>query len=126
MLQLTSQQKLLLAVEPIDFRAGIDRLASICKAKLELDPFSGIGFAFTNRKRNAVKTLMYDGKGFYMCLRRFSNGKLAWWPTTSKDVLNIQAEAMQVLLGQGDPRFMYTPMPWLKLSQQDCQAQADI
>lgn len=126
MLQLTSQHRILLAIEAIDFRAGIDRLASICKAKLSLDPFSGMVFAFTNRKRNAVKILMYDGKGFYMCLRRFSNGNLAWWPTSSKDVLNIQAEGMQVLLGQGDPRFMYTPMPWRKLSQQDCPAQAAI
>ena len=49
MLQLTSQQKLLLAVAPIDFRVGIDRLAALCKSKLELAPFSGMVFAFTNK-----------------------------------------------------------------------------
>lgn len=126
MLQLTPQQKLLLAVEPIDFRAGIDSLAALCKGKLELDPFSGIVFAFTNRKRSAVKILMYDGNGFYLCLKRFSKGKLAWWPTSNKAILKVQAEAMQVLLSQGDPRFMYTPMPWRELQQQDCLAQAAI
>ena len=126
MLQLTPQQKLLLAVEPIDFRAGIDSLAALCKRKLELDPFSGIVFAFTNRKRSAVKILMYDGNGFYLCLKRFSKGKLAWWPTNNKAILKVQAEAMQVLLSQGDPRFMYTPMPWRELQQQDCLVQAAI
>ena len=126
MLQLTPQQKLLLAVEPIDFRAGIDSLAALRKGKLELDPFSGIVFAFTNRKRSAVKILMYDGNGFYLCLKRFSKGKLAWWPTSNKAILKVQAEAMQVLLSQGDPRFMYPPMPWRELQQQDCLAQAAI
>ena len=51
MLQLTSQQKFLIAVDHIDFRAGIDRLAALCKSKLEADPFSGMVFVFTNRKQ---------------------------------------------------------------------------
>lgn len=123
MLQLTSQQKLLLAVDHIDFRAGIDRLAALCKSKLEADPFSGMVFVFTNRKHSAVKILMYDGNGFYLCLKRFSKGKLAWWPTSNNVSLQVQAEALQVLLSQGDPRFMYTPMPWRELQQQDSVAQ---
>ena len=123
MLQLTSQQKLLLAVDHIDFRAGIDRLAALCKSKLEADPFSGMVFVFTNRKHSAVKILMYDGNGFYLCLKRFSKGKLAWWPTSNNVSLQVQAEALQVLLSQGDPRFMYTPMPWRGLQQQDSVAQ---
>jgi transposase len=126
MLQLTSQQRLLLAVDPIDFRKGIDSLAASCKSKLELDPFSGIVFAFTNSKRTAVKILMYDGNGFYLCLKRFSKGKLAWWPTDKKATLQVHAAALQVLLSQGDPRFTYTPMPWRNLQQQDCLVQAAI
>ncbi len=124
MLQLTSQQKLLLAVAPIDFRVGIDRLAALCKSKLELDPFSGMVFAFTNKTRCAVKVLMYDGNGFWLCMKRFSKGKLAWWPTNSQAILQVQAEALQILLSQGDPRFMYTPMPWRQLQQPDSVAQA--
>lgn len=126
MLQLTPQQRILLAVEAIDFRAGIDRMSALCKSKLEADPFSGMIFAFTNRKRNAVKILIYDGNGFYLCLKRFSKGKLAWWPDSNNASLQVQAEALQVLLSQGDPRFMYTPMPWRNLQQQGCQAQAAI
>jgi transposase len=114
MLQLTTQQKLLLAVDGIDFRCGIDSLVALCKYKLEADPFSGMVFAFTNRKRTAVKLLMYDSNGFWLVMKRFSSVKLAWWPDGTQPMLQVQATALQVLLSQGDPRFMYTPLPWRK------------
>jgi len=112
MLQLTSQQKLLLAVEHVDFRKGIDSLAALCKDKLDSDPHSGIVFAFTNRKHTAVKILMYDGNGFWLAMKRFSKGKLSWWPSCEQSLQQVQAQALQVLLSQGDPRFMQTPAPW--------------
>ena len=116
MLQFTPQQKLLLAVKHVDFRCGIDRLAALCKAQLSADPFSGIVFAFTNRKHTAVKLLMYDSNGFWLAIKRFSSGKLAWWPVDNQPLLQVQASALQVLLSQGDPRFMYAPLPWRKLT----------
>jgi transposase len=112
MLQLTSQQKLLLAVEPVDFRSGIDGLMALCKTKLAADPFSGMVFIFSNRSRTAVKLLMHDSNGFWLAMKRFSQGKLAWWPTDNQPLLQVQAAALQVLLSQGDPRFMHTPLPW--------------
>ena len=39
MLQLTPQTRIFLAVEPADFRCGIDGLAQLCRQRLELDPF---------------------------------------------------------------------------------------
>lgn len=121
MLQLTSQQKLLLAVTPVDFRFGITGLAALCKAKLDADPFSGMVFIFSNRSRTAVKLLMYDSNGFWLASKKFSQGKLSWWPTDKKPLLQIQAAALQVLLSQGDPRFMYTPMPWRKHDSEAAQ-----
>lgn len=113
MLNLTTQQKLLIATQPVDFRSGIDALASLCKAVLKTDPFSGIVFAFTNKQKTAVKLLAYDGNGFWLIMKRFSSGKLAWWPSESNEnLLQIQAVALRVLLEQGDPRFMGTPLPW--------------
>ncbi|HHT0592897.1 TPA: hypothetical protein ACTXXA_001087 [Legionella anisa] len=41
MLQITPQHRLLLAVEPADFRKGIDGLKALCHQKLLDDPFSG-------------------------------------------------------------------------------------
>ena len=64
MLQITPQMKILVAVEPADFRRGIDGLARLCQEALQHDPFAGVVFVFRNRKATALKLLMYDGQGF--------------------------------------------------------------
>ena len=63
MIQLTPQMRLLLAVEPVDFRKGIDGLVQVCRQRLNLDPITGALFVFSNRRRCALKILMYDGYG---------------------------------------------------------------
>ncbi len=50
MIQVTPQMRILVAVEPTDFRKGIDGLASVCKQELKSDPFSGAVFVFRNRR----------------------------------------------------------------------------
>jgi transposase len=117
MLQLTPHQKLLLAIEPTDFRRGIDSLQAVCKQKLGEDPYSGTVFAFTNRRKSAVKILIFDSNGFWLAMKRFSKGKLAWWPTEKGEILEVSAEALQILLSQGDPRFMFTPSPWRQIER---------
>jgi transposase len=52
MIQITPHMRILVAVEPIDFRAGIDGLAAACRKRLQADPFSGCLFVFSNRTRN--------------------------------------------------------------------------
>ena len=63
MLQLTPQMRIYLAVQPVDFRKGIDGIAHVCRRTLDVDPFSGGVFVFRNRKRTALKILVYDGRG---------------------------------------------------------------
>ena len=41
MIQLTAQMRILVAVEPQDFRKGIDGLSRICREVLGSDPLSG-------------------------------------------------------------------------------------
>jgi len=67
MLQITPPMKILVAVEPADFRRGIDGLARLCQESLEHDPFTGAVFVFRNRRATALKLLMYDGQGFWLC-----------------------------------------------------------
>jgi len=92
------QHRLLLAIEPVDFRKGICGLKGLCFNHLELNPFSGTVFAFTNRSRTSVKLLVYDASGFWLCQKRFSQGKLAWWPTSSDKTTEIRASELLVLL----------------------------
>jgi transposase len=103
MLQLTPQMKLLLAIEPTDLRKGIDGLAAFCQRHLQHDPFSGGVFVFHNKTKTSVKFLVYDGNGFLLCLKRFSQGKLKWWPTSAARLQSITPTALHILLSQGDP-----------------------
>ena len=60
MIQITPHMKILLAVEPVDFRKGMDGMAALCRTVLKSDPFSGCLFVFLNRRRTAIKILSYD------------------------------------------------------------------
>jgi len=82
MIQITPQMRMLVAVEPADFRKGIDGLARLCQERLQQDPFSGCVFVFRNRRATAVKVLVYDGQGFWLCHKRLSSGRFEWWPTS--------------------------------------------
>lgn len=47
MIQVTPQMRILVAVEAVDGRKGIDSLARLCQERLETDPFSGCLFEWT-------------------------------------------------------------------------------
>lgn len=115
MIQITPHMRILVAVAPVDFRAGIDGLAAICRQRLDADPLGGGLFAFTNRRRNAVRVLVYDGNGFWLCHKRFSSGRLAFWPDGSSASRSLEACELQVLLMGGDPLLANVPAPWRRL-----------
>ena len=116
MIQLTPHMRILVAVDPIDFRAGIDGLAGACRQRLQADPFSGTLFVFGNRARTAIKILVYDGNGFWMCQKRLSRGQFAFWPEAETPSRALEACELQVLLMGGDPRQVNAAPSWRRLS----------
>lgn len=97
--------RVLVAVEPADFRRGIDGLCRLCREALEQDPFSGAVFVFRNRRATAVKLLVYDGQGFWLCQKRMSAGRFRWWPAaTDAGSRALEPHELAVLLQGGDPR----------------------
>ncbi len=104
MLQVTPQMRILVAVEPADFRKGIDGLVGLCRSTLHTDPFSGFVFVFRNRRSTAIKALCYDGQGFWLCQKRMSRGRFRWWPgTASAPTSGLESHQLPVLLSGGDP-----------------------
>jgi SOS-response transcriptional repressor LexA len=67
MIAIAPQMRILVAVEPADLRKGIDGLAAVCRKVLQQDPFSGCVFVFRNRRATALRILVYDGQGFWLC-----------------------------------------------------------
>ena len=55
MLQIAPQMRILVAIEPVDLRKGIDGLAELCREKLSADPYSGCLFVFRGRRATAIK-----------------------------------------------------------------------
>jgi transposase len=118
MIQVTPQMKVLVAVEAADFRRGIDGLAQLCRASLKADPFSGAVFVFRNRRRTAIKLLVYDGQGFWLCHKRLSKGCFRWWPSAQgapSSSAALQAHELQVLLCAGDPSATQAAPVWRKV-----------
>jgi transposase len=113
-IQVTPQMRVLVAVEPADFRCGIDGLARVCRERLAGDPFSGVLFVFKNRRATAVKLLVYDGQGFWLCHKRLSEGKFRYWPTSSDS--RLKAHELAVLLQAGDPRSAKAAPEWRPVS----------
>jgi transposase len=112
MLQIASQMKILVAVEPVDFRKGIDGLVQLCQAALQEDAFSGGVFVFCNRRRTALKALAYDGQGFWLCHKRLSQGRFGWWPAGAGAAQALTPCQLQVLFSAGNPAATEAAPAW--------------
>jgi hypothetical protein len=103
MIQITPQMRVLVAIQPVDFRRGIDGLSRVAREELSRDPMSGWVFLFRNRRSTAIKLLVYDGQGFWLAQKRLSAGKFRYWPAGPPATGRIlEAHAVQVLLWAGD------------------------
>jgi transposase len=60
LIQITPQLRILVAIDAIDGRKGIDSLAQLCREKLDAGPFSGCLFIFRSRRGTAIKLLACD------------------------------------------------------------------
>jgi transposase len=96
--------RILVAVDPVDFRRGIDGLARLCREVLDSDPFAGWLFVFRNRRATAIKILTYDSQGFWLAHKRLSTGRFRLWPTqASHAAALLEAHQLQRLIMGGDP-----------------------
>jgi len=117
MIQTSPQMRILVAVEAVDFRCGIDGLARVCKERLKSDPFSGCLFVFRNRRGTAIKALAYDGQGYWLMQKRLSAGRFRYWPVSATLVSKrLEAHELQVLLAAGNPERVQAAPVWRRVS----------
>jgi transposase len=114
-IQITPQMRILVAIEPVDGRKGIDSLARLCQDKLQADPFSECLFVFRSRRGTSIRILVYDGQGFWLAQKRLSQGRFVWWPSGKEPSRAIQAHQAQLLLAAANPEIEAAPV-WRKVS----------
>lgn len=88
-----------LAVEAVDLRRGFEGLALMVREVLREDERSSQIFVFTNRRRDRVRLLYWDGSGLWLMTKRLEQGTFAWPRVPEGAVkLALRAEALELLL----------------------------
>lgn len=91
--------RILVALEPVDFRKQIDGLASVCESQLEEEPLDGTLFLFRNRRGTGLKGLMWTSGGFTMAYKKLERGRFLWPSGESGKVQVTRAELAALLEG---------------------------
>ena len=102
MLTLGFSGRILVAVEPVDGRKGIDSLAGVVRSVLLGDPLSGDLFVFKNKGGDKLKILAWMGDGFALYLRRLERGTFAF-PAATDTSLLVTPTQLAMILGGLDP-----------------------
>jgi transposase len=98
MLTFPSALRIYLAVEPVEMRKQFNGLWSMAQEKLHEDPRSGAVFVFTNKDRDRIKMLYWDGTGPWVFAKRLEKGRFTWPMGSDQTKLSLAPEALTMLL----------------------------
>lgn len=73
-----SDLKIYMATRPVDFRRGLDGLASTVQEMLGQDPYSGAAFVFRAKRADRIKILVWDHTGLVLVHKRLEGSKFVW------------------------------------------------
>jgi len=98
-----------LAVEPVDMRAGMDRLlARVVQVFGAAQAHHG--YLFANARGTRIKLLVHDGFGVWCAARRLNTGRFAWQQASSTSPASLSLTRAQfdaLILG----------LPWQRLPE---------
>jgi len=97
MLNLTSATRILVALEPVDMRQSFNGLYARVQSVLKEEPTNGHLFVFSNRHRNRLKILFWDGSGLWVCAKRLEKGTFGW-PAGSGASAALRPEELTLLV----------------------------
>ena len=97
MLALTSAVRIFVAVAPIDLRRGFEGLSAHVETVLQERVLEGGLFVFTNRRRNRLRLVWFDGTGLWQATKRLEGGTLHW-PGGQGATVGLRPEQLSALI----------------------------
>ena len=97
MLALTAATRIFVAVAPVDLRRSFDGLSAHVATVLEQQVLEGGLFVFTNRRRNRLRLLWWDGSGLWVATKRLEGGTLNW-PRGERAAEGLRPEQLSALI----------------------------
>lgn len=100
--------RVMVATQPIDFRAGINRLVALTSQVLGSDPYCGDVFVYRSKRADRLKILHWDGSGMILATKWLESGAFRWPPVRDGKIHLSMAEYTALLSG----------LDWVKLAPQ--------
>jgi transposase len=97
MFTLSPATRVFVATAPVDLRLSFNGLFAAVEQQLRQDPLSGHLFVFTNRLRDRLKILCWDGSGLWVCAKRLEKGRFSW-PRAHEACATLRGEELSALV----------------------------
>jgi transposase len=98
MLGLGAATRVFVATGATDMRVGFDGLYALVVGQLKEDPRTGHLFLFSNKRRDRMKVLFFDGNSLWVCARRMEKGRMHW-PSSAEGRVQLTREEFALLIG---------------------------
>lgn len=100
MMALGPATRIYLATGATDLRKSFEGLSDLVRHQFKQEPLSGHWFVFTNRRKNRLKLLYWDGSGLWCCTKRLAQGCFHWPKTAEAQTgaLRVLAEELTLLI----------------------------
>jgi len=106
--------RVMVATKPVDFRKGMEGLATLVRESMGADPFSGAVYVFRAKRADRIKLVFWDGTGLCLFAKRLEDG-IFRWPKIEDGVMRLSAAQLSALLEGLDWRLVHearaTPAP---------------
>ena len=100
MILLPSSVRVYVALEPVSMHKSFDGLSNAVRSVVGEDPLSGHVFCFLNRRKTAVKLLVWTRGGFTIVYKKLERGKFSFTAEVApgKTSVTIGADELAMLL----------------------------
>jgi transposase len=88
----SSRVRLLVAIEPVDYRKGHDGLTALAQTVIRKDPFTGTVLRLRAKRMDRLKLLDCDGSGLVMACKRREDTTFPWPATQDGTIVLVHAQ----------------------------------